>query len=71
MPIEKRWVVKPQGDRAVVEALASRLGMSTVLTNLLVQRGIDTTEKARKFFSRLFPMASVQQAFPTLRIEGL
>ena len=51
MPIEKRWVVKPQGDRATVEALASRLGMPTVLTNLLVQRGIDTEEKARKFFS--------------------
>ena len=51
MPIEKRWVVKPQGDRAVVEALASRLGMPTTLTNLLVQRGIDTVEKARKFFS--------------------
>ena len=51
MPIEKRWVVKPQGDRATVEALASHLGMSTVLTNLLVQRGIDTVEKAKKFFS--------------------
>ncbi len=51
MPIEKRWVVKPQGDRAVVEALASRLGMPTTLTNLLVQRGIDTVEKAKKFFS--------------------
>ena len=51
MPIEKRWVVKPQGDRATVEALASRLGMPTVLTNLLVQRGIDTEEKARRFFS--------------------
>ena len=51
MPIEKRWVVKPQGNRATVEALASHLGMSTVLTNLLVQRGIDTVEKAKKFFS--------------------
>ena len=51
MPIEKRWVVKPQGDRATVEALATQLGMSTVLTNLLVQRGIDTAEKAKKFFS--------------------
>ena len=51
MPIEKRWVVKPQGNRAVVEALASRLGMPTTLTNLLVQRGIDTVEKAKKFFS--------------------
>ena len=51
MPIEKRWVVKPQGDRATVEALATELGMSKVLANLLVQRGIDTKEKAQKFFS--------------------
>ena len=51
MPIEKRWVVKPQGDRAVVESLSAQLGMPTVLTNLLVQRGIDTMEKAKKFFS--------------------
>ena len=31
--------------------MASHLGMSPVLTNLLVQRGIDTVEKAKKFFS--------------------
>ena len=35
----------------MVEALSSQLGMSSVLTNLLVQRGIDTVEKAKKFFS--------------------
>ena len=51
MPIEKRWVVKPQGEKTVVEALASHLGLSPVLSNLLVQRGIDTVEKAKKFFS--------------------
>ena len=51
MPIEKRWVVKPQGARTLVEVMSSRLGMSPVLTNLLVQRGIDTVEKAKKFFS--------------------
>ena len=51
MPIEKRWVVKPQGDRVAVEALASHLRISPVLANLLVQRGIDTVEKAQKFFS--------------------
>ena len=50
MPIEKRWVVKPQGDPATVEALASALRISPVLANLLVQRGIDTVEKAEKFF---------------------
>ena len=31
--------------------MASHLNMSPVLTNLLVQRGIDTVEKAKKFFS--------------------
>ncbi len=51
MPIEKRWVVKPQGEPAAVEALASHLGLSPVLSNLLVQRGIDTVEKAKRFFS--------------------
>ena len=50
MPIEKRWVVKPQGDSEAVAKLASVLRISPVLANLLVQRGIDTVEKADKFF---------------------
>ena len=51
MPIQKRWVVKPQGDRQAVKMLSSQLNMSPVLTNLLVQRGIDTAEKAKRFFA--------------------
>ena len=50
MPIEKRWVVKPQGDSEAVAKLAAVLRISPVLANLLVQRGIDTVEKADKFF---------------------
>ena len=50
MPTEKRWVVKPQGDPATVAMLAAALRISPVLANLLVQRGIDTVEKAEKFF---------------------
>jgi len=50
MPITKRWVVKPQGDTEAVAALAAELRIAPVLANLLVQRGIDTVEKARKFF---------------------
>ena len=46
MPIEKRWVVKPQGDPATAAMLAVALRISPVLANLLVQRGIDTLEKA-------------------------
>ena len=50
MPIEKRWVVKPQGDPEAVAALAASLRISPVLANLLIQRGIDSVERARKFF---------------------
>lgn len=50
MPIEKRWVVKPQGDPEAAAALAAGLNISPVLANLLVQRGIDSVERARKFF---------------------
>ena len=51
MPIDKRWEVKAQGDAAVVAHIASQIGISPVLANLLVQRGIDTVEKAEKFFN--------------------
>uniref|UniRef100_UPI003FD78495 single-stranded-DNA-specific exonuclease RecJ n=1 Tax=Alistipes putredinis TaxID=28117 RepID=UPI003FD78495 len=51
MPIEKRWVVKPQGTPEAVAAMAAATGISPVLANLLVQRGIDTLEKAKKFFN--------------------
>ena len=51
MPIEKRWVVKPQGNPEAVAAMAAATGISPVLANLLVQRGIDTLEKAKKFFN--------------------
>ena len=50
MPINKRWVVKPQGEIQAVENLSVALGIAPVLANLLVQRGIDTVEKADKFF---------------------
>ena len=50
MPIDKRWEVKAQGEAKVVAAIASHIGISPVLANLLVQRGIDTVEKAEKFF---------------------
>ena len=51
MPIEKRWVVKPQANPEAVAAMAAATGISPVLANLLVQRGIDTLEKAKKFFN--------------------
>lgn len=48
--MEKRWVVKPGADEAIVSSLAKELGIDKVLANLLVQRGIHTFEEAKKFF---------------------
>lgn len=51
MPIEKRWSVKDQGEANTVDRLSTGLGISPVLANLLVQRGIDTVDKASRFFN--------------------
>ncbi|MEG1622172.1 MAG: single-stranded-DNA-specific exonuclease RecJ [Alistipes sp.] len=51
MPIEKRWVVKPQGDAQAVASLATALHIAPVLANLLVQRGIEDVEQAQQFFN--------------------
>ncbi|MGB3948994.1 MAG: single-stranded-DNA-specific exonuclease RecJ [Bacteroidia bacterium] len=48
--MEKRWSIKPSGNEAKVNQLASDLGIDLVLANLLVQRGIETFEEARDFF---------------------
>ncbi|MDR1671756.1 MAG: DHH family phosphoesterase [Alistipes sp.] len=50
MPIEKQWVILEQGDPAKVESLSASLGLSPVLANLLVQRGIETPDQAKEFF---------------------
>ncbi|MFI3328034.1 MAG: single-stranded-DNA-specific exonuclease RecJ [Rikenellaceae bacterium] len=51
MPIQKRWVVRPDVEQAKVEGLSRDLGIAPVLAKLLLQRGIETTEKAKNFFS--------------------
>lgn len=48
--MEKNWVIKSQGSDADVLALSRSLGISKVLANLLVQRGISSYNHARDFF---------------------
>lgn len=48
--MEKRWVLKPQGDADAVTRLAAELRINRILVKLLVQRGITTYEEARQFF---------------------
>jgi len=48
--MDKRWVVKEQGDLQLVKRLAQELNIDQYLASLLVQRGISTFEEARAFF---------------------
>lgn len=48
--MHKRWVVKPKGDPGKVRSLATELGVSEVVAELLVQRGIYTFQEAKSFF---------------------
>ncbi len=48
--MEKRWVIKPQGNPETVDSLAADLRINRILVNLLAQRGINNYEEARKFF---------------------
>lgn len=48
--MDKRWVLKPQGDAEVVNRLAGELRINKILVNLLVQRGITTYDEAKSFF---------------------
>ncbi len=48
--MEKRWVIKKQGEPTVVASLSGELNISENLANLLVQRGIRNYEQAKEFF---------------------
>ena len=48
--MNKRWVLKEQGEEAVVQHLAEALNVDRNIANLLAQRGISTFEEARSFF---------------------
>lgn len=48
--MEKRWVLKPQGNEEDVQKLAKELNIEPVLANLLVQRGVKTFEQSKAFF---------------------
>lgn len=49
--MNKRWICKELPDEAVSAKLAAQLSIEKPLAALLVQRGIDTVEKAEDFFN--------------------
>lgn len=48
--MQKRWTVRKVGDSELINRLSGQFNINPVLTNLLIQRGIDTFEKAKRFF---------------------
>lgn len=48
--MDKRWVIKEKGDPEIVQQLSRELNINTLLSTLLVQRGVTTFEEARSFF---------------------
>ena len=48
--MEKRWVQAVEGNREKTDLLAQQLTIDYTLAQILVQRGIDSFDKARDFF---------------------
>ncbi|MGM0498185.1 MAG: single-stranded-DNA-specific exonuclease RecJ, partial [Bacteroidota bacterium] len=48
--MDKKWVYKPEADQTQINALAEALNINHLLANLLIQRGINTFDKAKSFF---------------------
>ncbi len=48
--MEKRWVIKPQGEDHVVKHLSQVLNINENLANLLAQRGITSFDQAKAYF---------------------
>lgn len=48
--MEKRWVVKEEPDKGIVDALSKSINVNEYLGKILVQRGIDSFDKAKEFF---------------------
>lgn len=47
----KKWILNSQGDSEKTLSLSRQMGISMVVSNLLVQRGVDTVDKVKKFFN--------------------
>ena len=48
--INKRWVLKEQGEPAIVDLLVEALNIDRTLANLLIQRGVKSFDEAKAYF---------------------
>lgn len=49
--MEKKWILKDIPDPETIQELSAQLSINTCLSTLLVQRGIDSYQKAEEYFS--------------------
>ncbi len=45
-----RWTLKPKGSSTIIQELGKSLNVDNLIAELLVQRGIETYDQAKKFF---------------------
>lgn len=49
--MKKRWIINTPPEETKIQELTKKINCSPVIANLLLQRGIDTVEKAQAFFN--------------------
>ncbi|PRD52644.1 single-stranded-DNA-specific exonuclease RecJ [Sphingobacterium gobiense] len=54
--MQKRWVVKPKNDVRKTNSLCGELGISAVIAELLLHRGVETYQQAKHFFRPSFDL---------------
>ena len=48
--MNKNWVIKEQGDEAIITSLSSELSIDRPIAHLLVQRGVTNFQEAKDYF---------------------
>lgn len=48
--MQKRWVLKPKNNLEKTNKLQAELGVSPIITELLINRGVETFDQAKEFF---------------------
>ena len=48
--MDRKWILKPAGDQDTVKIMADSLNINTFLSRILVQRDINSFDKAKQFF---------------------
>ena len=48
--MNSRWTLKPSPDPSKIQSLQEDLGVNKLIASILVQKGIDTFQKAKRFF---------------------